>query len=120
MPKYDSSKEFPLADLIHALSEQLRQSESRAQALTSSGDKPLIAWTAAQIEVGVTWTRDVNGHIDIKVLQLGGSRTKENTATMTVTLTPSGGPNDPAGHEVAGVTGVTIYTGALSPETKPS
>jgi hypothetical protein len=98
------SDEFPLADLIHALSEQLRRSESRASELINSGGRPLIAWTNAQIEVGVTWTRDVNGEIDIKVLRLGGQRTKENTATMTVTLKPvDGGRQEPGGgggHEV--------------------
>jgi hypothetical protein len=90
MPHSNQSDEFPLADLIHALSEQLRRSESRAREGINSGDLPLIAWTSAQIEVGVTWTRDVHGQIDVKVLQLGGERTKENTATMTVMLKPAG------------------------------
>ncbi len=116
MPHSDPEDEFPLADLIHALSEQLRQSENRARVLLHSGGAPLIAWTAAQIEVGVTWTRDVNGRIDVKVLQLGGQRTKENTATMTVTLKPADGRNEPGGHEVEGVTQGTFNSVGLSPD----
>ena len=98
MSDSDQSDEFPLADLIHALSEQLRRAESRARDRINLGGRPLIAWTNAQIEVGVTWTRNLNGEIDIKVLRLGGQRTKENTATMTVTLGPAGdGSQEPGG-----------------------
>lgn len=116
MPDYDQSDEFPLADLIHALSEQLRRSESRAHELSNSGNQPLIAWIGAQIEVGVTWSRDVHGQIDVKVLQLGGARTKENTATMTVTLGPAdNGPKGPlALHLVAGDKQWTIQQQDLS------
>lgn len=111
MPDLNKSNEFPLADLIHALSEQLRRSESRASELISSAGQPLIAWTSAQIEVGVTWTRDVNGEIDIRVLRLGGQRTKENTATMTVTLKPEpagGGSNAVDGPPTSAIQPLTL------------
>jgi|ERR1035438_1501214 hypothetical protein len=83
--------EFPLAELIDALAQQLGKARERANEIAARGGLPFIAWTAAQIEVGVTWTRTAEGGIDVKVLHLGGERTKENTTTMTVTLEPAEG-----------------------------
>jgi Trypsin-co-occurring domain 2 len=82
--------EFPLAELIDALGRQLGRAREWANDITGRSGRPFIAWTTAQIEVGVTWTRSAQGGIDVKVLHLGGERTKENTTTMTVTLEPAG------------------------------
>ena len=84
-------EEFPLADLIDALARQLDTARKWADQAGPHGNPSFVAWTTAQIEVGVTWTRSQEGGIDLKVLHLGGDRTKENTTTMTVTLEPVGG-----------------------------
>jgi hypothetical protein len=83
--------EFPLAELVDALAGQLGIARERANDIAARGGQSFIAWTTAQIEVGITWTRSAEGGIDVKVLHLGGERTKENTTTMTVTLEPAGG-----------------------------
>jgi hypothetical protein len=90
MPDFDDDA-FPLTKLIDALGRQLDQGKRQADRAASSGRPSPIAWSTAQIEVGVTWTTSGSGEIDVKVLRLGGERTKENTATMTVTLVPAGG-----------------------------
>jgi hypothetical protein len=89
VPEYED--DLPLAELMHALSTQLQKARDWAEEAAKLGEPSPIAWTEAQIEVGVTWTRTGSGQIDLKVLQLGGDRTKENTATMTVTITPASG-----------------------------
>ena len=91
MTKQTDQEGFPLAELIHALSEELKRARDSAAEAVAAGRPAFIAWTTAQIEVGVTWTESIDGGIDIKVLHLGGDRTKENTTTMTVTLEPAGG-----------------------------
>ncbi len=90
MPAF-SNDEFPLTTLMDALARQLDKGERQGERAAASGRPSPIAWSTAQIEVGVTWTQSGTGEIDIKVLRLGGGRTKENTATMTVTLVPAGG-----------------------------
>jgi Trypsin-co-occurring domain 2 len=91
MPEREiNGDEFPLAELIDALAQQLGRAREWANDIAARGGRPFIAWTTAQIEVGVTWTRSAQGGIDVKVLHLGGERTKENTTTMTVTLEPAG------------------------------
>jgi Trypsin-co-occurring domain 2 len=91
MPEREfNGDEFPLAELIDALGRQLGRAREWANDIADRGGQPFIAWTTAQIEVGVTWTRSAQGGIDVKVLHLGGERTKENTTTMTVTLEPAG------------------------------
>jgi hypothetical protein len=87
--------EFPLAELMDALARQLNKAGKWAEDAGARGKPSPIAWTTAQVEVGVTWTRTGEGAIDVKVLKLGGSRTKENTTTMTVTLVPAGGKPSP-------------------------
>jgi hypothetical protein len=82
--------EFPLAELIDALARQLGRAREIANDIAARGGRPFIEWTTAEIEVGITWTRSEQGGIDVKVLHLGGERTKENTTTMTVTLGPAG------------------------------
>jgi hypothetical protein len=91
MPARTDQDGFPLAKLIHALSEELKRARDSAAEAVAAGRPGFIAWTTAQIEVGVTWTESIDGGIDIKVLHLGGDRTKENTTTMTVTLAPAEG-----------------------------
>ena len=83
--------ELPLAELMHALASQLQKAREWAAQAAFSGEPSPIAWTDAQIEVGVTWTRVGRGELDLKVVRLGGDRTKENTATMTVSLAPASG-----------------------------
>jgi len=83
--------DLPLAQLMHALASQLQKAREWAARAAFSGQPSPIAWTDAQIEVGVTWTRGGNGELDLKVVHLGGNRTKENTATMTVSLAPASG-----------------------------
>jgi|ERR1700741_803591 hypothetical protein len=91
MPDHDlNGDEFPLAELIDALAGQLDRAGEWANDIATRGGRPFMAWTGAQIEVGLTWTRSAQGGLDVKVLQLGGGRTKENTTTMTVTLAPIG------------------------------
>jgi Trypsin-co-occurring domain 2 len=90
MPEWDND-EFPLAELMDALAEQLGIARKWAVEAAEGGEPSFISWTGAEIEVGITWTRSGSGGIDLKVLNLGGERTKENTATMTVTLAPTGG-----------------------------
>jgi hypothetical protein len=83
--------ELPLAELMHALASQLQKAREWAAQADSAGEPSPVAWTDAKVEVGVTWTRGFNGELDLKVVHLGGDRTKENTATMTVSLAPASG-----------------------------
>jgi hypothetical protein len=93
MPERTNKDGFPLADLIQALSDELKRARDSTAVSEAAGRPAFISWATAQIEVGVTWTESIDGGIDFKVLHLGGDRTKENTTTMTVTLVPAiGGP----------------------------
>ena len=70
MPEREfNGDEFPLAELIDALGGQLSRAREWADDIAARGGRPFIAWTAAQIEVGVTWTRSAQGGIDVKILR---------------------------------------------------
>jgi hypothetical protein len=78
-----SDQEYPLADLVSALYREIAESHHRAR-----GQGSFMAWTGAEVEVAVTWESRLEGGLDLKVLKLGGDRTRSNSNTLRLTLAP--------------------------------
>jgi hypothetical protein len=81
----DKEREYPLADLIKALGMELREAQRRAKS-DDQGD--LLKLKECSVELGVTWEKNAEGGIDIKVFKLGGGIGKQDTETLSVTLEP--------------------------------
>jgi hypothetical protein len=84
---------WPLADMLAQLAGELEAANGR---VTRTGRQSSLRWTEATIELGITWEQTGDGGIDLKVLRLGGGRTKANTTTITVKVAPAEPPGDGA------------------------
>ncbi len=81
---------FPLAELIGALGDELREaSAAAAQAGEHAG-----VWSQATVEVAVSWTREGTGKIGFTVAGIGpevaGKIARGEAAKLTVTIVPIG------------------------------
>jgi hypothetical protein len=75
---------LPLAELIRALSKELREAER-----TASRDDPILQLKDCSIELGITWERSAEGGLTFYVFKLGGQANKGNSQTITVNLQPA-------------------------------
>jgi hypothetical protein len=85
MAMAQAKDEFPLADLISRLGDELR--EAQAQAATDQKEDQ-FKLKEATVELAWTFNKKADGGIDFKVVKLGGELSKENAQTLTVTLEP--------------------------------
>jgi hypothetical protein len=84
---------YPLADLVEALSIELREAHRRA---SSREDGPAFNLDSATAELAIGWETNKEGGIDFQVFKLGGTLTRNNTSTLSVTIRPTGtGRDDP-------------------------
>jgi hypothetical protein len=81
----DDGQEYPLADMLSELANELEMANKR---VVQAGRPGRLRWTEATVELGVTWERKGDGGIDLKVVRLGGGLTKANTTTISVKVVP--------------------------------
>jgi NTP-dependent ternary system trypsin peptidase co-occuring protein len=77
---------YPLANLVEALSTELREAHRRA---SNRSDGPAFDLESATAELAIGWETNKDGGIDFQVFKLGGSLTRNNTSTLSVTVRPT-------------------------------
>jgi hypothetical protein len=81
------ARRFPLADLISALGDELREAQRRAR---DDSQEDILKLKECSIEMGLSWEKKADGSIKFWIIELGGGVTKANTQTVALTLEPLG------------------------------
>jgi hypothetical protein len=80
------NEQFPLADLIRSLGNEIREAEERARA---DGQADLLELKECEVEVAVQFEKKGDAGVEFWVVKLGGELTKANTQTIKLTLAPT-------------------------------
>ena len=83
MPPKDDPKPIGLAELIYQVKRELLNPDSR-----TDDPVPLFAVDEIELEVAVTVSREGQAGINIQVLNVGGSASREDAQTVRVKLKP--------------------------------
>jgi hypothetical protein len=83
MPPKDNPKPIGLAELIYQVKRELLSSDGREE-----DPVPLFAVDEIELEVAVTVSREGQAGINIQVLNVGGSASREDAQTVRVKLKP--------------------------------
>ena len=75
---------YPLADMIELVSAEIREASRR----TAAHEDGVVQVKEATIELGLTWTENTEGGIDLQVVKLGAGRTRDTVERMIVSVVP--------------------------------
>jgi Trypsin-co-occurring domain 2 len=80
-----ADRRYPLAELLTALGDELREAQRRAR---EDRREDVLKLKDCSVELAITWEETATGGVEFYVFKLGGELNKTNTQTISVALEP--------------------------------